>query len=112
MKQLLRIEELAMCLASFAALYYLQSPWYGYIALLLAPDISMLAYLGGNKIGAIGYNFFHHKALGIVLTGLGVYTNNPFCLYAGIVLFGHASLDRIFGYGLKYNQGFGITQLG
>jgi len=29
-----------------------------------------------------------------------------------IILFGHSSMDRIFGYGLKTNQGFKFTHLG
>jgi hypothetical protein len=31
---------------------------------------------------------------------------------AGIILFGHSSMDRIFGYGLKLNEGFKFTHLG
>jgi hypothetical protein len=30
----------------------------------------------------------------------------------GIVLFGHSSLDRMLGFGLKYKEGFGFTHLG
>ena len=31
---------------------------------------------------------------------------------AGIILFGHSSMDRIFGYGLKQFLGFKYTHLG
>jgi hypothetical protein len=31
---------------------------------------------------------------------------------AGIVLFGHASMDRMLGYGLKTSEGFKYTHLG
>lgn len=27
-------------------------------------------------------------------------------------MIGHSSIDRIFGYGLKYKEGFGFTHLG
>ena len=30
----------------------------------------------------------------------------------GIILFGHASMDRIFGYGLKFSDNFKHTHLG
>jgi len=30
----------------------------------------------------------------------------------GIILFGHSSMDRMFGYGLKLGQGFKYTHLG
>ena len=31
---------------------------------------------------------------------------------AGIILFGHSSMDRMFGYGLKLKEGFKYTHLG
>ena len=31
---------------------------------------------------------------------------------AAIILYGHASMDRIFGYGLKFNDSFHHTHLG
>ena len=33
-------------------------------------------------------------------------------LLIAAVLFGHSSLDRLLGFGLKYNQGFKFTHLG
>jgi hypothetical protein len=31
---------------------------------------------------------------------------------AGVILFSHSSMDRMFGYGLKYTKGFAYTHLG
>lgn len=36
----------------------------------------------------------------------------PWFFYTGIIIFGHASFDRFFGYGLKYENGFKFTHLG
>lgn len=36
-----------------------------YLLLLLGPDISMIGYAGGNKMGAFMYNLFHHKGVAI-----------------------------------------------
>jgi hypothetical protein len=72
----------------------------------------MLAYLGGPRIGAFGYNFVHHKGLAISLFVLGVLLGNPLLQLAGIIFFGHSSLDRVLGYGLKYPDSFQHTHLG
>jgi hypothetical protein len=36
----------------------------------------------------------------------------PVMQLAGVILFGHSSMDRIFGYGLKYSDSFQHTHLG
>jgi len=36
----------------------------------------------------------------------------PIWQLIGIILFSHASMDRIMGYGLKYDKGFKYTHLG
>jgi len=47
-------------------------------------------------------------AVSLYLTGL--LTNNELLQTAGIILFGHSSMDRMFGYGLKHFEGFKYTQ--
>lgn len=80
--------------------------------LLIAPDISMLGYLAGNKTGAIAYNVFHHKVIGIGLIMAGYILQLNELLLPGIIIFGHSSLDRMMGYGLKYFESFHHTHLG
>jgi hypothetical protein len=86
--------------------------WWVYLLLLFAPDVSMLGYFAGNASGAFWYNLFHSKAVGILFFSFGIFFNNQILLITGIILFGHSSLDRILGYGLKYKEGFGYTHLG
>lgn len=86
--------------------------WWWFLVLILTPDIGMLGYLFGERLGAITYNLFHHKGLAIILYFFGMYFSLPIIQLAGIILFSHASLDRAFGYGLKYNKGFKYTHLG
>ncbi len=86
--------------------------WWWFLALILVPDIGMLGYLFSSKIGAITYNLFHHKGLAILLYFLGMYFSLPIIQLAGIILFSHSSLDRVLGYGLKYDKGFKHTHLG
>lgn len=112
MKIVLKSEELGMLLISLYALYFFHQPWWTYVLLLVGPDISMLGYLGGNKAGAFFYNLFHHKGVAILFFLSGIIFTNQKLLITGVILFGHSSLDRMMGYGLKYKEGFGFTHLG
>ncbi len=112
MKKLLQIEEAALLIVSIYALYFLKVEWWYYLLLVLAPDISMLGYLAGNKIGAFIYNLFHHKGVAILLFLLGIVAQLWIVQVIGILLFGHSSMDRMCGYGLKYFTSFKQTHLG
>ncbi len=112
MNKLLKLEELGMFLACIFMLYVFDAVWWWYPLLLLGPDISILGYIAGNKVGAWSYNFFHHKGIAVMLLITGVYANFDELFFAGVVLLGHASMDRIAGYGLKYENGFKFTHLG
>ncbi len=60
---------------------------------------------------ALGIYLFGHKAVAIALYLLGNYLSLSLCQLAGIILFSHSAMDRIFGYGLKYDKGFNYTHL-
>ena len=72
----------------------------------------MLGYIVNTKTGALTYNITHHKGLAIGILGLGVYLQMPVLELIGVIMFGHASLDRLVGYGLKYSDDFKHTSLG
>ncbi len=112
MNRILKLEELAMLLLGIYVFSTFNLSWWWFFGLLLAPDIGMLGYLFGNKIGAISYNLFHHKGMAILIFFLGIYLENQILQLVGIILFSHTSLDRLFGYGLKYEKGFKFTHLG
>jgi hypothetical protein len=112
MKNLLKLEEAAMFLLSICLFGQLHYAWWWWLVWILAPDLSMLAYLAGNRVGAIGYNFVHHKGVAIIVYLSGLYTYNPTLEFIGLILFGHSCMDRGMGYGLKYFSGFQDTHLG
>ncbi len=112
MKTLLKIEVVVFFGASIYLFNRLNIEWWWFPALILLPDISMLGYLINPRIGAYTYNFFHHKALALFVYMIGIYFSNNIILLAGIILFAHSSMDRIFGYGLKYTDSFTNTHLG
>lgn len=112
MKTVLKIEELAMFALGFLGFMQLNWAWWWFWVLLLTPDVGMLGYLVNNKIGAFVYNLFHHKGVAILIGMLAWWAQNDIFLLVGIILFAHSAFDRIWGYGLKYNQGFTYTHLG
>lgn len=112
MKTTLKLEELGMLLLGLFLFTPLEYSWWLFAALFFVPDVGMLGYLFGNKAGAIGYNVFHHKGIAILLYLSGLYLQSTGLQLAGLVLFSHASFDRLLGYGLKYENGFRFTHLG
>lgn len=112
MKSILKLEEIAQFGLGLYLFSLLPFAWWWFPVLLLSPDISMLGYLFGNKVGAFSYNLFHHKGMAIGIYLLGIYLDNDLLQASGAILFAHASFDRMLGYGLKYNKGFKFTHLG
>lgn len=114
MKNILRMEELAMTAIAIFMMTKLNISlsWWLYILIFFAPDISMLGYLVNNEIGATCYNLFHNKVIAICIIIIGITTGNHYIILTGLMLFAHASFDRIMGYGLKYMTGFHDTHLG
>ncbi len=108
----LKLEELAMLILGIFAFSLLDFAWWWFLVLFLAPDIGMLGYLFGNRTGALLYNLFHHKGLAILIWVLGFSLENQIFQLIGVILFAHASFDRMLGYGLKYKTGFKFTHLG
>ncbi|HLY70510.1 MAG TPA: DUF4260 domain-containing protein [Puia sp.] len=112
MKNILRLEELAMFLFSIFLFNELHFAWWWFLVLILLPDISMVGYLANDKIGAFCYNLIHHKGIALVIYVAGYFTHHEAIQLSGIILFGHSSMDRMMGYGLKYQTGFAFTHLG
>lgn len=111
MKLTIKLEESFMLVICIYALYLLKVDWWYYPIMFLGPDISMLGYLFGNKAGATIYNIFHHKGIAILVFSSAIITHSWLAEVAGIILFGHSSMDRMMGYGLKYFKGFKYTHL-
>lgn len=114
MKTILQLEEVAMFLLGCWGIYqlHLGLAWWLYLMVFFAPDIGMLGYLINTRVGAITYNLFHHKAIAILFVLIGYYQEHVYTSFIGLILFSHASFDRVFGYGLKYSDNFKHTSLG
>jgi len=110
---LLRLEGLAAFAAAVGVYVHAGFSWPLFALLFLAPDLSKLAYLGGPRAGAIGYNLAHNYALPLVLT-LAAFAGGVSAAAAagGLIWIAHIGFDRMLGYGLKFPTGFGDTHLG
>ena len=101
-----------MFLGGIVAFSFLNFEWWWFLVLFFVPDIGMLGYLYGDKTGAAIYNLWHHKGLAIAIGVAGIFLAEEILQLTGIILFSHASFDRMLGYGLKYDKGFKFTHLG
>ena len=90
----------------------LQYSWPWFWLLFFSPDAGMLGYLVNTKTGALTYNLLHHKGIALLIFLLGISMTSMPLEFAGILLFAHASFDRMLGYGLKYPDNFKHTHLG
>lgn len=87
-------------------------PFWVWPLLLLVPDLAIIGYLAGPRIGAAVYNAAHLYGAGLVLAVLGVVTGLPLLIAIGGLWLAHVGIDRALGYGLKSPEGFTITHLG
>ena len=111
MKNLVKLEEVAIFGLSLFMYTQLPYGWGLYAILILAPDVSMLGYVINTRVGSRVYNTFHHRGLALLLWGVGYVVGGSVVMLIGVILFSHASLDRIFGYGLKFADDFQHTHL-
>ena len=111
---LLRAEGLALGLLCVWLYHAFDQPWWIFAVLFLAPDLSLLGYLGGPRVGAAAYNAVHSWITVVLLfavTWFG-FDGEVFILSLVFILGAHIGADRALGYGLKYESGFKDTHLG
>ena len=65
MRSLIKLEELFLFLLSIFLFAQLGMPWWWYAAFFLAPDLGILGYLVGLRVGAVSYNVLHHKSVAV-----------------------------------------------
>lgn len=109
-----KIEGLGIAIAALALALLVQPGWAWWFWPIVAlwPDISMLGYLAGRRVGATVYNAFHLYSGGLILAVLGVVTGATFLIALGAMWLAHIGIDRALGFGLKLPSGFKDTNLG
>jgi hypothetical protein len=107
-----RLEGGVWLVLSLLIYWKLAGPWLWYILLILAPDLFMLGYVGGPRLGAAVYNLGHTWILPGILAAVGIIGGASFAVDVALIWFGHIGIDRLLGYGLKLPTSFQDTHLG
>jgi hypothetical protein len=108
---LLHVEGAAVAVAAVALYFYADFAWWLLVVFALAPDLAMVGYLAGARVGAAAYNVAHTYALPVALSTVGVVADADAAVQAGLIWITHIGVDRAIGYGLKYPTGFKDTHL-
>jgi hypothetical protein len=108
---LLRVEGLAVGIASIAAYAWSGGNWWLYL-LVLAPDLSFFGMMLGTKRGAMVYNIAHTYLWPAILIAAGMGTPASVLLPLGLIWVTHIGFDRALGYGFKYPDAVETTHLG
>ena len=109
---ILRAEAVALFVGGVLAYLALDGHPLWLVPLLLAPDLSMIGYTGGPRLGALTYNAVHNLVLAVMLLVVGWYLGGGLVAQLGAVLVAHVGMDRALGYGLKLPSDFRDTHLG
>lgn len=110
-RSLLHLEGLAVLVGALALYFDAGFGWLTLVVLFLAPDLSMLGYLGGPRVGALTYDLVHTYVGPVALGAYGVLGDSGSATRVALIWLAHIGLDRLLGYGLKYPTAFGDTHL-
>lgn len=110
-RRLLHLEGLAVLAGSLALYFDAGFGWLLLLVLFLAPDLSMLGYLGGPRLGSLTYDVIHTYAGPVALGVVGILGTEEAAVQVALIWLAHIGMDRMLGYGLKYPTGFKDTHL-
>ena len=109
----LSVESLAILSFALLAFGSLDGRWLLFAILFVAPDLVILAYLLGPRVGGAAYNVVHSYALPALLGIVALVTGGAGWMAAALLLAAHIAMDRLLGIGLKVPGGtFRDTHLG
>ena len=103
-RRLLRLEGAALCVGALLAYSAVGRSWWLVPLTLLIPDVTMVGYLGGTRLGSWFYNLGHSTPLPAALVGIGWWQERSLVVALGLIWLAHIGLDRLLGYGLKYSD--------
>ncbi len=108
---LLRLEGAAV-LAGSLVLYFDQGfDWLLLVVLALAPDLAMVGFAAGERVGVAAYDLVHTEVLPVALGIVGFLADRDLAVRLALIWLAHIGADRLLGYGLKYPTAFRDTHL-
>jgi hypothetical protein len=109
---LLRGEGLAVLAGAVAGYDAVGASWRLFAVMLLLPDLGLLGYFAGPRVGAFTYNALHTYFGPAGLAALAYFGVAPEAWPICLVWMAHIGMDRALGLGLKYSSAFKNTHLG
>ena len=91
---ILRAEAVALLIGGIVAYLALDGHPLWLIPLLLAPDLSMIGYAAGSRLGSVTYNAVHNLVLAVALLLVGWFLGGGLLAQLGAVLVAHVGMDR------------------
>ena len=107
----LQAEGAAIAAVSILAYAQLGGSWIMFAVLILSPDLFMLGYLAGPRIGAFCYNLGHSYLTPLALAAGAWVFDSSLGFELALIWVTHIAADRAIGYGLKYATHFKDTHL-
>jgi len=107
----LRFDGLALLAAALILFGATHQPLWLIPAVILLPDLFMVGYLGSARLGAAVYNLGHSYPLPAIMSLAGLAWHHPLTLALGLLWLAHIGMDRLAGFGLKYDTSFQHTHL-
>ena len=105
--------ECAVVLLTCVLLYYqLEHSWGLFLALFFIPDLSLLLYIKGPRIGGTAYNLAHCFVAPLLLAVAAWLSASALLQAIALIWLAHAAFDRAIGWGLKYPDSFCNTDMG
>jgi Domain of unknown function (DUF4260) len=98
----LRIEGFVALAASLYAYQVLGGNWWLFALLILAPDLSFLGALRGERFGARLYNLVHTYTFPAAIAAVAWFSGAMGIIPFMAIWIAHIGMDRAVGYGLKY----------
>ena len=107
-----RVESAALAVVAAVAFVDLGFDWWWLLALFLVFDLSMVGYARSPRLGAWTYNAVHSYVAPALLGVVAVVDGARWTAFLALVWAFHIAVDRLLGYGLKFQDRFTHTHLG
>jgi uncharacterized protein DUF4260 len=108
----IRADAAALFVVTLWACVAAHISWLWFFALFLVPDVSMIGYVFGPRVGAVAYNAGHLYAWPVGLLAAGLTYHTTWATTAALSWIAHITFDNVVGYGLKTPIGFEHTIYG
>jgi hypothetical protein len=96
-----RAEGAIVFVAALVLYFRAEGAWWFLLVLALAPDLSVLGFLAGPRVGSLTYNLAHTYVGPIALGAISVVSGWSLGVQIALIWLAHIGIDRALGYTLR-----------